>query len=82
MAVDIIARGMAAAAGSGGGGTSTDVKINNVSITNNNVANILTNSAYNENTNKIATMTDINNIVGNINAILATLTTPSNNGGN
>ena len=40
-------------------GTATDVQINGTSITSNNVANILTNSAYNSSTNKIATMSDL-----------------------
>ena len=43
----------------GGGGTATDVQINGTSITSNNVANIITNSAYNSSSNKIATMSDI-----------------------
>lgn len=42
-----------------GGGSSTDVQINGTSITNNDVANILTNTAYNDSTNKIATMSDV-----------------------
>ena len=40
-------------------GTSTDVLINDSSITVNNVANIKTNGVYNDTTNKIATMSDI-----------------------
>lgn len=48
---------------SGGGGTATDVQINGTSITSNNVANIVTEGAYNTNTNKIATMTDVSNAV-------------------
>ena len=46
--------------GGGGGGTATDVQINGTSIVSNNTANILTNTAYNSSTNKIATMTDVN----------------------
>lgn len=46
----------------GGGGSSTDVQINGTSITSSGVANILTNTAYNSSTNKIATMSDIPNI--------------------
>lgn len=46
----------------GGGGTATDVQINGTSITSNNVANIVTNSAYNPSTNKIATMADTSTI--------------------
>ena len=42
------------------GGTPTDVKINGTSITSNNEADIITESAYNATTNKIATMLDIN----------------------
>ena len=45
--------------GGGGGGTATDVQINGASITSSNVANIVTNSAYNSSTNKIATMSDV-----------------------
>lgn len=44
-----------------GGGTSTDVQINGTSITSGGVANILTNTAYNSSTNKIATMSDVVN---------------------
>lgn len=43
----------------GGGGTPTDVQINGTSITSNNVANIVTNTAYNPSSNKIATMSDV-----------------------
>lgn len=43
----------------GSGGTSTDVQINGISITSNGVANIITESAYNSSTNKIATKNDI-----------------------
>lgn len=89
-------------------GTPTDVQINGTSITSSNVANILTKTAYNSSTNKIATESDlpdisgkldtskvkstnsttsgdvydviyINNLIGNINTVLATLTTPSSN---
>lgn len=42
-----------------GGGTATDVQINGTSITSSNVANIITQSAYNSSTNKIATMSDL-----------------------
>lgn len=45
-----------------GGGTATDVQINGTSITSNNVANIVTNSAYNASSNKIATMADTSTI--------------------
>ena len=41
----------------GGGGT--DVQINGTSIVSNNVANIVTNTAYNATSNKIATMADV-----------------------
>ena len=44
---------------SGGGGTPTDVRINGTSITNNNVADIITQGTYNASSNKIATMSDI-----------------------
>ena len=42
-----------------GGGGSTDVQINGTSIVSNDVANIITESAYNSSTNKIATKSDI-----------------------
>ena len=41
------------------GGTPTDVQINGTSIVSNNTANIVTESAYNSSTNKIATKNDI-----------------------
>lgn len=41
------------------GGTPTDVQINGTSIVSNNTANIITESAYNSSTNKIATKNDI-----------------------
>lgn len=41
------------------GGTPTDVQINGVSITSNNVANIITKGTYDETNNKIATESDI-----------------------
>ena len=44
---------------SGGGGSATDVQINGTSITSGGVANILTQTAYNSSTNKIATMSDV-----------------------
>lgn len=44
------------------GGGSTDVQINGTSIVNNDVANIITESAYNSSSNKIATMNDTLNI--------------------
>lgn len=44
---------------SSGGGTATDVQINGTSITSNNVANIVTNTAYDASSNKIATMSDV-----------------------
>ena len=40
-------------------GSSTDVQINGTSITNQGVANIITNSAYDASSNKIATMSDL-----------------------
>ena len=43
----------------GGGGSATDVQINGTSITSQGVANILTKTAYNSSTNKIATESDI-----------------------
>ena len=50
---------LADAVNQGGSGTATDVQINGTSITSNNVANILTNTAYNSSSNKIATMSDL-----------------------
>lgn len=50
------------AGGGGGGGTPTDVKINGVSITSDNVADIQTKGTYNAETNKIATEEDIPNV--------------------
>lgn len=44
--------------GSSGGGT-TDVQLNGVSIVNDGIANIITNSAYDSDSNKLATMSDI-----------------------
>lgn len=41
------------------GGTATDVQVNGSSITSNGVANIVTETAYNASTNKIATKSDI-----------------------
>lgn len=41
------------------GGSSTDVQVNGTSITSNNVANLVTNTAYNASSNKIATMSDV-----------------------
>lgn len=49
---------------SGGGGTATDVQINGTSIVSNNTANIITNTAYNSSSNKIATMSDVPDISG------------------
>lgn len=46
-----------------GGGTATDVQINGTSIVSNNVADIITESAYNSSTNKIATNNDITSAV-------------------
>ena len=47
----------------GGGGSSTDVQINATSIVENGVANIVTGTAYDASTNKIATISDISNNV-------------------
>ena len=44
----------------GGGGSSTDVQINGTSIVSNDTANIITETAYDSSTNKIATMSDVN----------------------
>lgn len=48
----------------GGGGIATDVQINGTSITSSNVANIITESAYNASSNKIATMADMPSLSG------------------
>ena len=45
-------------------GSSVDVQINGTSIVSNDVANILTNTAYDSSTNKIATMSDIASAIG------------------
>lgn len=60
----------------GEGGTSTDVQINGTSITSSNVANIVTNSAYNASTNKIATMSDLPDITDKANTNLSNVTYP------
>lgn len=46
------------------GGSSVDVQINGTSIVSSNVANIVTNTAYDSSTNKIATMSDIASAIG------------------
>lgn len=58
---------------SGGGGSSTDVQINGTSITSGGVANILTNTAYNASSNKIATMSDVPSTSGLANTDLSNL---------
>ena len=50
----------------GGQSTVTDVRINGTTITDDSVANIITESAYNASTNKIATMSDLPPIVEGI----------------
>lgn len=47
----------------GSGGTPTDVQINGSSITSDGTANIVTEGKYNPSTNKIATMSDISEVV-------------------
>lgn len=49
-----------------GGGSSTDVQINGTSIVVSDVANILTETAYDSSTNKIATMSDLPTVPTNI----------------
>jgi hypothetical protein len=56
--------------------TQTDVKINNTSITSSGVANIVTNTAYNASSNKIATMSDIPSVDS---ALSSTSTNPVQN---
>ena len=53
----------------GGGGSTTDVQINGTSIVNNNVANIVTKTAYNASSNKLATENDLPDISGKQNTI-------------
>lgn len=43
--------------------TVTDVQVNGTSVVSSKIANILTNTAYNASTNKVATMTDISNAI-------------------
>lgn len=45
----------------GSGGSSVDVQVNGTSIVSNDIANIVTETAYDSSTNKIATMSDVNN---------------------
>lgn len=71
----VSAKTLADALGGLGGGVS-DVKINNTSIVSSGSANIVTNTAYNASTNKIATMTDINN---NMTAVTFTPDSANNN---
>ena len=47
-----------------GGGSATDVQINGISITSGGVANIQTETAYNDSTNKIATFKDVHPTTG------------------
>ena len=65
-----------------GGGSATDVQINGTSITSGGVANILTQTAYNSSTNKIATMTDLGSYIplAGSSAITGSLA-PSTDGG-
>lgn len=60
------------------GGQSTDVQINGTSITSGGVANILTNSAYNASSNKIATMSDVPSTSGLANTDLSNLSNTGN----
>lgn len=46
------------------GGKVDDIKANGSSIVSNKVVDLKFNTAYNSSTNKIATMTDINNAIG------------------
>ena len=50
----------------GGGGSATDVQVNGTSITSGGVANLLTETAYNSSTNKIATISDLPTVPTNI----------------
>lgn len=57
-----------------GGGTTTDVQINGTTITSQGVANIVTETAYNASTNKIATMADVPSTSGLANTNLSNIT--------
>ena len=57
-----------------GGGSSTDVQINGTSIVVSDVANILTETAYDSSTNKIATMSDVPDTTGFIDKDVNNLT--------
>ena len=46
-----------------GGGTITDVQVNGTSVVSSGVANVVTETAYNASTNKIATMADMGSLV-------------------
>ena len=52
----------------------SDFQVDGTSVVVNNVANIITKTAYDASTNKIVTESDIQDVVGNINTVLATLT--------
>lgn len=64
---------------SGGGGSATDVQINGTSIVVSGVANILTETAYNASSNKIATMADTKQAVTALSGTSITLTDNSVN---
>jgi len=60
------------------GGSATDVQINGTSITSGGTANIITNSAYNASSNKIATMSDLPSTSGLANTDLSNLSNTGN----
>lgn len=62
------------------GGTATDVQINGTSITSNNEANIITKTAYNSSTNKIATESDLPDISGKLDTSAVKTTTNTTQG--
>lgn len=62
------------------GGNATDVQINGTSITSSGVANLVTNTAYNSSSNKIATMSDIPSISGKLDTSKVKTTTSTTSG--
>jgi len=58
-----------------GQGTLTDSKVNGTSIVSDGVANLVTNTAYNASTNKLATMSDVDDAVSGITAPVTSVNT-------
>lgn len=61
-------------------GTPTDVQINGTSIVSSNIANIITNTAYDDTTNKIATMSDLPDISGKLDTSKVVTSTSTTSG--